>query len=154
MLDCPNFWSGTHPLSAKQTALFEELIPSIGTCETIEGEMLRAASRIHYDLFNNGWGCNNWSGAVMYLATYAPTYAPSLDLNLLNKVHEYSHGEPSPAKSLSEKYYKIVTDIVEAIVTDISETRTPNDVDMFDLQEDDYQEEEYYEDEGGYEDDE
>lgn len=68
----PSFWNETHPLSAACTALTEELVPSEGNCATIEGEILRAANRITYDWYNNGFGCNNWSGAIYFLEEYLP----------------------------------------------------------------------------------
>jgi len=106
------FWTGAHPDAARFNALADDLVPASDNCETLEGEFLRAASRIHYDLFNNGWGCNNWSGAVVFLKTYIQ-HLPKLDMNLLDKVHAYSHGEPVPRYDLSwdAKYKAIVTAI-------------------------------------------
>jgi hypothetical protein len=49
--------------------LFAKLVPAEGKCETLEGEILRAASRISYDYTNNGFG-NNWSGALNFLDRY------------------------------------------------------------------------------------
>lgn len=152
------FWSGTHPDAARYSALAEELIPDSDNCDTLEGEFLRAATRIHYDLFNNGWGCNNWSGAVGFLKTYIE-HLPKLDMALLDKVEEYSHGEPVPHGN--KEWYTaqqiIVTAICEGVIQSITDVRTPNTVDMFDFQGDHYEEEEdedYYEEEEDYEDDE
>lgn len=64
-----SFWSNNHPLQARADVLFEQLIPDSGDCETIEGEILRAAARLNYDGFNNGFG-NNLSGAVKFLNEY------------------------------------------------------------------------------------
>lgn len=55
--------------NGKHQAAYEELskiVPSSGPAGTIEGEMLRAATRLYYDYYNNGF-CNNTSGAVNYL---------------------------------------------------------------------------------------
>lgn len=38
--------------------LYERLVPESGKCETLEGELLRAVSRIYYDYTNNGFGNN------------------------------------------------------------------------------------------------
>jgi hypothetical protein len=40
--------------------LYDQLVPNDGPAEYLEGELLRAISRIHYDYLNNGFG-NNWS---------------------------------------------------------------------------------------------
>ena len=60
------FWSGTSPLSSEYNRLRSELVPDYGKCDTLEGELLRASSRIYYDYYNNGFG-NNWSGAYNFL---------------------------------------------------------------------------------------
>ena len=55
--------------NGKHQTAYEELskiVPSSGPAGTIEGEMLRAATRLYYDYYNNGF-CNNTSGAVNYL---------------------------------------------------------------------------------------
>lgn len=59
------YWNST----GKHQAAYEQLcklVPSSGPAGTIEGEMLRAATRLYYDFYNNGF-CNNTSGAVNYL---------------------------------------------------------------------------------------
>jgi len=53
----PGFWGQTHPLSAKQEELFAKLVPVSGEASTAHGEVLRAANRIYYDVYNNGL-CN------------------------------------------------------------------------------------------------
>lgn len=45
---------------------YDELIPSSGPSYSVPGEILRAASRIDYDLYNNGFG-NDWSSTLYYL---------------------------------------------------------------------------------------
>lgn len=52
----PAFWNGTHPLSARQQELFNLLVPASGEASTAHGELLRAATRIYYDVCNNGLG--------------------------------------------------------------------------------------------------
>lgn len=59
------YWNST----GKHQAAYEELcklVPSSGPAGTVEGEMLRAVTRLYYDYYNNGF-CNNTSGAVNYL---------------------------------------------------------------------------------------
>jgi hypothetical protein len=55
--------------NGKHQAAYQELckiVPSSGPAGTVEGEMLRAVTRIYYDYYNNGM-INNTSGAVNYL---------------------------------------------------------------------------------------
>jgi len=55
--------------NGKHQAAYQELsklVPSSGPAGTVEGEMLRAATRLYYDYYNNGM-INNTSGAVNYL---------------------------------------------------------------------------------------
>lgn len=53
--DSPHtYWSGTGPLQKEYDALYAELVPSQGAAETIEGEVLRAASKIVYRHYNDG----------------------------------------------------------------------------------------------------
>jgi hypothetical protein len=52
--------------------LYDQLVPNEGRADTLEGELLRAISRIHYDYLNNGFG-NNWSGAWRFIDRYHGT---------------------------------------------------------------------------------
>jgi hypothetical protein len=61
-----SFWANNHPLKDRKDALWDNLIPEADQAETLEGECLRAACRLAYDGFNNGF-CNNYSGAVKFL---------------------------------------------------------------------------------------
>jgi hypothetical protein len=63
------FWNREHELSAESDRLAKELMPMSGNCQTIEGELYRASSRIGYDYYNNGF-CNNWSGALAFLVDH------------------------------------------------------------------------------------
>ena len=74
------YWSGTGTYQADYTRLVE-LMPSSGNADTLAGELVRACTRLAYDLYNNGMG-NNTSGAVNMLrskgaidaATHATIY--------------------------------------------------------------------------------
>lgn len=99
-MSAPNFWDRTHPLSADNERLFEQLVPACGHCDTLQGECLRAAAKIGYDWYNNGWGCNNWSGAVVFLRRNALVLAANRSeqertefLKALDFCSNYSHGE-------------------------------------------------------------
>jgi hypothetical protein len=52
--DSTLYWSGNGPLQKEYDALYNELVPSQGKADTIEGEVLRAASKIVYRHYNDG----------------------------------------------------------------------------------------------------
>lgn len=66
------------PNSKRCDALFEKLVPSEGQADTVEGEMIRAISRIGYRYFNDGdyfyegYGCETAGPAHAYLVKYSP----------------------------------------------------------------------------------
>ena len=53
--DTPHtYWSGNGALQDDYSRLYDELVPSQGKADTIEGEVLRASSKIVYRHFNDG----------------------------------------------------------------------------------------------------
>jgi len=48
------YWNGTGRLQNEYNELYEKLVPGQGAAETIEGEVLRASSKIVYRHFNDG----------------------------------------------------------------------------------------------------
>lgn len=135
-------WSGDHPLAAKTDELYKALVPFFGKCNTLQGELLRASIKISYDWFNNGWGCNNWSGAVLFLYSNLgklpnkPNEEAMKIFNYnLNKAHLQSHGEPCHGE-----YDEVVTLIHGIVVQALIDNPEPiaNTVDMYIYQELDY----------------
>lgn len=63
------FWNSTHKDMALYKKLYEKYIPMSGASSCVEGELLRAANRIAYECYNNGFG-NNKSQEFAYLSTY------------------------------------------------------------------------------------
>jgi hypothetical protein len=142
----PNFWDRTHPLSEAYETFTNALVPAMGSCSSLQGELLRAASRIGYDWYNNGWGCNNWSGAVNMIGKHFHQLPvqPSEDIidnfdRSLNWVKDFSHGEPAPSNdAIVEEHVTRLTEVVVQALIDNPEF-IPNDIDMFKYQEDDYE---------------
>jgi len=64
----PNFWKGDHP-NNHLVKEFEPLMPPSGAADTLEGELYRAAIRLVYDCYNNGF-CNDNSGALEFLVEH------------------------------------------------------------------------------------
>ena len=69
--DSTLYWSGNGPLQQEYDALYNELVPSQGKADTIEGEVLRAASKIVYRHFNDGDDFNqeSFEQLVPYIGT-------------------------------------------------------------------------------------
>lgn len=141
------FWNEEHPLSEKSQVLANKLVPMVGRCESLQGELLRASSRISYDWFNNGWGCNNWSGAVKFIEanfTKLPNLPDSMFVEQLMQelsfVNNYSHGEPCQMK-YNGRICMTVTKIHEIVVNAIlaNPELIENKEDMFEYGEEDYQ---------------
>lgn len=59
------YWHGRGKHQAEYDRLIL-LMPDSGQCDTVAGELIRSATRLAYDLYNNGMG-NNTSGAVNFL---------------------------------------------------------------------------------------
>lgn len=139
-----NFWDQTHPLAADSDRLYEKLVPSHGMCNTLQGETIRASSKIGYDWYNNGWGCNNWSGAVVYLMRYAMELAQNRTneeraafIQALSAVRWYSHGESCDIDD--DEADKLCTTIQAFVVQNILDNPQPrpNTINMWSLSEPD-----------------
>ena len=50
------YWNDDGKYQKAYSNLWEKLVPARGEAETVRGELLRAASKLYYDLFNNGLG--------------------------------------------------------------------------------------------------
>jgi hypothetical protein len=70
------YWDNVGPRQADYDRLYKELVPGSGDAETVEGQLLRAASKLAWDFYNNGGG-NNVSGALVYLKENFPGFKQS-----------------------------------------------------------------------------
>ena len=136
-----SFWAGNHINQGKYDALYSVLVPDSGNCETIEGEMLRAASRLQYDFWNNGM-CNNTSGAANFLKQCDVLASVKRELDVI--YHETNTGGYTN-KDLSLELDAVLNAVVEHVYSkcpnsnDLSSlTSNVNNVDMFDFQDSDY----------------
>tara|TARA_B100000497_G_scaffold61317_1_gene69618 strand:+ start:160 stop:618 length:459 start_codon:yes stop_codon:yes gene_type:complete len=65
-------------LEARSGVYFKQLVPNMGKCDTVEGEMLRAINKIIYRQFNDGdyffegYGCETAGPAHAYLINESP----------------------------------------------------------------------------------
>ena len=49
-----SYWNHNGELQELYDKLSEELVPDVGNCKTLQGEVLRAASKLYYRWFNDG----------------------------------------------------------------------------------------------------
>jgi len=141
-----SYWGETGKYQNEYETLYEELVPESGKSFTVEGEMMRAVSKIYYDLFNNG-GCNNTSGAVNFLAQFEELKIPA-QIRMFSAsaaICEYMSG-------YTDDHYVAADQMVDGVMSYIISKEgeyTENDKDMYDFSDED----EYYEDEDEDEDD-
>lgn len=67
------YWDGEGPQQEAANRLHTKLVPASGPADTLEGECLRAAGKVHYEFFNNGGG-NNVSGPLLFLRQHLPDF--------------------------------------------------------------------------------
>lgn len=103
------------PNSKRCDALFEKLVPSEGTASTVEGEMIRAISRIGYrysndgDYFYEGYGCETAGPAHAYLVKYSPLGSE------LRVIFNRAVGKVDDAyEAVLDRAIKLIVDYVEA----------------------------------------
>jgi hypothetical protein len=128
-----SYWGETGKYQKEYGEVFDKLIPASGKSSTQEGEMLRAATRIYHDLFNNG-GLNNTSGAVNYLWKFPGLKIPA-QLSMFDEYAAVCEYMPD-----NDSFYIAADQIVDAVMEHIISREgqtTPNGVDMFDYSDDD-----------------
>lgn len=64
------FWNNDHELSKDFNRIWEQYVPMSGATDYIETELLRAANRLIYDWYNNGWGVNNKTAELEFLQNH------------------------------------------------------------------------------------
>ena len=79
------YWSNNGAHQATYDRLVEAM-PNMGACDTLAGELIRSASRLGYDFYNNGMG-NNTSGAVNFLREKG-----AIDRDTYDTIYEYTRG--------------------------------------------------------------
>jgi len=80
------YWNGQGKYQAEYNRL-AELMPAMGAADTVAGELIRAASKLGHDFYNNGMG-NNTSGAVNFLKAKG-----AIDRTTHQTIYEYTRGQ-------------------------------------------------------------
>jgi hypothetical protein len=127
------YWNEKGAYQAEYARLCEELIPAMGAADTVAGEMLRSATRLAYDLYNNGMG-NNTSGAVNFLLAKGV-----IDTATHATIYEYTRGVLYDGRyegdALQVAIERMIDRTVEFILAHPDLTTAQNTEDMFDYEE-------------------
>ena len=127
----------------KMHVLFEELVPPSGKCDSLAGEIIRAASRIGYRFFNDGdqlgigYGKETCNAAGRFLIKRTNERIADIVSDMFGLYSE-------------EKYENRLKDLLDAVVEhvegnpDLRQAETEDMFDYFDKDEDvdDYEDEE------------
>lgn len=135
-----SYWDQTGKHQQTIDELYEKLVPSEGKANTVAGELLRAACRIYYDAYNNGF-INNTSGPWKHIWQTIPvsqddaykTFASAM--RRLKKCVNTGGYTEFDSKGKIEGALEIMIDyVVEYISRNINTQEEANTADMFDLQ--------------------
>jgi len=128
------YWNNQGKFQADYDRLVE-LMPAMGSSDTLAGEMIRAVSRLGYDLYNNGMG-NNTSGAVNFLQAKG-----AIDQDTHATIYEFTRGRPYEGRyegdELQVAIERAVDMTVEMIMRNPQLLTMANTEDMFDYSEKD-----------------
>jgi hypothetical protein len=118
------YWDNNGQYEDKAAEL-QELVPSSGETDTLRGELWRAATKIYYDYYNNGWG-NDWRAPFAFIDKYG---------NMSPDVSEYLFDHASGivvGRGEDMKLEKFIDEIIEFIYANV-DAETPSPGDMWDM---------------------
>ena len=137
------YWNRTGTYQAWIDNVGSKLVPSSGRCDTVEGELIRSATRLYYDFYNNGM-CNNTSGAVKFIIAKLNN-APSI-ITELETIYLESNTGGYSERDISKE----LETVLDAVFAEVKDKRqlTPNTEDFFDYEDVEVEDEddEFYED--------
>ena len=117
--------------------LWEQLVPASGSCDTLAGEVIRAAGRLRYDFYNNGMG-NNTSGAIHFL-----DHCGILHDEDFQTVYPYTRGRIYTGSYDNDDFHNAIDNIVESatvfVLNNPASMQIENTEDMFDYEEEEQQ---------------
>lgn len=101
-----SYWNSKGPEQATYNRLYDALVPESGDCATVEGELLRAISKVYYDNYNNGLG-NDMRGPVAFIIRNFPQG----DQGFLETLREVAPEDMFGKGLDKEKFETLVTEI-------------------------------------------
>ena len=127
------YWNNKGKYQNEYAELWE-LVPSSGKCDTLAGEMIRAATRLCYDFYNNGMG-NNTSGAIRFLES---KYVFADNLDIFDTIYEYTRGKVYHGGYNGDQFQLAIEKMIDLTIEKIKELDAEsisNEEDMFDYEE-------------------
>jgi hypothetical protein len=103
------YWNDRGKYQKEYDELCEKLVPTSGKCDTVAGEILRAASKLLWDFNNNGVGWNNTSGALNYLIAKKVVNSEEVE-EIYPCTRKIVFGD---VESINKKMYPVVNAIVD-----------------------------------------
>jgi hypothetical protein len=114
------YWEGNGKFQTEANTL-DELVPIMGKCDTLKGEIWRAATKIYHDHYNNGFG-NEWKNPAEFLMD---------NIHLPSRVEyvllDHANG------NMANHYDYEMNLMIDTVILRLREIddNTPNDVDMW-----------------------
>jgi len=144
-----SYWDKKGEHQAYYEKAWKEFVPPTGPSHCVAGEMLRASSKLYYDLYNNGMG-NNTSGPINFLISHKV-----IDKELYDIIYPWTRGKVyggsyNENEILIFAMERMVNCTLEHIINNQHLIEQKNTEDMFDYQEsmiydeDDEEDDEYY----------
>lgn len=142
------YWNNKGKYEAEAAEL-NDLVPAMGATGTNKGEIWRAATKIYYDHFNNGFG-NTWMAPAAFLMTHV-----KLPSHVEQVLFDHAKGNVAHG-SYDEEMDLMIDTVIEALREkellrvdwDMWEFKV--DYDMERQFEDEWEEEDYWDDEEEY----
>lgn len=108
------YWADTSVNSELDAQFWEKLVPSKGNADTVHGELLRAASRIYRDMYQNGGGNLIDFEDNGYSCDHCSFYEDRDD----SEDYDADHSENCPDSWVISDYYQEMFDFLEKHLTD------------------------------------
>ena len=125
-----NYWNRSGLYQEQYNKFYDELISASGKCDTREGEMLRASSRLYYRYFNDG------DMVVEYMPEYMKDCSALSAFGFLYHQSETKERMKELLKCYDENEYQSkleeIANIVIKFIIDKNGNYSPNSEDMFD----------------------
>lgn len=126
------YWDRKGKYQAELDHLTEMFVPLMGKCSTVAGELVRSATRLAYDFYNNGMG-NNTSGAINFLQHWNV-----IDGDTYRTIYDYSRGQLYQGRYEGDKLQvaieRMMDQTMEFILANPALKTTENTEDMFDYE--------------------
>lgn len=144
-----SYWSNTGRYEKEANEL-QQLVPGSGPAETQRGEIMRAATKIYYDFYNNGFG-NNWAAPLIFLAANT-----QMNRSVYEWLAQYAAGNIHGGRGDEQYIERMMDDAIKSALqvpedkprkNDMWDTPIPPNEFKLDDEDDEYDEYDYDEDE-------